>query len=65
MAKTTGPVLKRASYVPKRDVIALELSTGALVEILRFAILGGQLKSHTWGHLKTAHYPVGTSKSHT
>ena len=26
--------------------------------------LGGQLKSHTWGHFKTAHYPVGTSKSH-
>ena len=28
-------------------------------------ILGGQLKSHTWGHFKTAHYPVGTSKPHT
>ncbi len=27
--------------------------------------LGGQLKSHTWGHFKTAHYPVGTSKPHT
>jgi hypothetical protein len=27
--------------------------------------LGGQLKSHSWGHFKTAHYPVGTSKSHT
>jgi hypothetical protein len=29
------------------------------------ADLGGQLKSHTWGHFKTAHYPVGTSKPHT
>jgi hypothetical protein len=27
--------------------------------------LGGQLKSHTWGHFKTAHHPVGSSKSHT
>jgi hypothetical protein len=29
------------------------------------ADLGGQLKSHTWGHFKTAHHPVGSSKSHT
>jgi hypothetical protein len=34
-------------------------------EPLAVLVLGGQLKSHTWGHFKTAHHPVGSSKSHT
>jgi hypothetical protein len=38
MAKAIEPVLERVGYVPKRDVIALRLSTGALVEIPRLAV---------------------------
>jgi hypothetical protein len=38
MAKTIEPMLERVGYAPKRDVIALHLSTGALVEIPRLAI---------------------------
>ena len=32
MAKTVEPMLERVGYAPKRDVITLHLSTGALVE---------------------------------
>jgi hypothetical protein len=38
MAKTIEPMLERVGYAPKRDVIALHLSTGALVEIPRLAV---------------------------
>jgi hypothetical protein len=38
MAKTVEPVLERVGYAPKRDVITLHLSTGALVEIPRLAV---------------------------
>jgi hypothetical protein len=38
MAKTIEPMLERVGYAPKRDVIMLRLSTGALVEIPRLAV---------------------------
>jgi hypothetical protein len=38
MARTTELVLERVGYAPKRDVITLHLSTGALVEIPRLAV---------------------------
>jgi hypothetical protein len=38
MAKTIEPTLERVNYVPKRDVIKLHLSSGALVEIPRLAV---------------------------
>ncbi len=38
MAKTIEPMLERVGYAPRRDVITLHLSTGALVEIPRRAI---------------------------
>ncbi len=38
MAKTIEPMLERVRYGPKRDVITLHLSTGALVEIPRLAV---------------------------
>jgi hypothetical protein len=38
MARTIEPTLERVSYAPKRDVITLRLSTGALVEIPRVAV---------------------------
>lgn len=38
MAKIIEPVLERVGYAPRRDVIALHLSTGALVEIPRLAV---------------------------
>lgn len=38
MAKTIEPVLEQVSYAPKRDVISLRLSTGALVEFARLAV---------------------------
>lgn len=57
---------------PANDVAAIDVDDHIEIEIrpLLRAVqvsgtLGGQLKSHTWGHFKTAHYPVGTSKPHT
>jgi hypothetical protein len=38
MAKAIEPILERVAYAPKRDVITLRLSTGALVEIPRLAV---------------------------
>jgi hypothetical protein len=38
MANTIEPTLERVGYAPKRDVITLRLSTGALVEIPRRAV---------------------------
>jgi hypothetical protein len=38
MAKTTEPMLERVGYAPKRDVIILRVSTGALVEFPRIAV---------------------------
>jgi len=38
MGKTIEPMLERVSYAPRRDVITLRLSTGALVEIPRVAV---------------------------
>ena len=38
MAKTSGPMLERVNYAPKRDVITLRLTSGALVEIPRLAV---------------------------
>jgi hypothetical protein len=38
MAKTIEPVLERVRYSPSRDVVALRLSSGALVEIPRLTI---------------------------
>ncbi len=38
MAKPIQPILERVVYVPKSDVIALRLSTGALIEFPRQAI---------------------------
>ena len=43
----------------------LARKTGSVRRLQYPGDLGGQLKSHTWGHFKTAHYPVGTSKPHT
>lgn len=37
-AKTVEPMLERVSYAPKRDVVTLRLSTGALLEIPRLSI---------------------------
>jgi hypothetical protein len=38
MANITEPMLERVSYAPRRDVITLRLSSGALVEIPRLAV---------------------------
>ena len=38
MAKTSEPMLERVSYAPRRDVITLRLTSGALVEIPRLAV---------------------------
>jgi hypothetical protein len=49
MTKTIEPTLERVGYAPKRDVITLRLSTGALVEIPRLAVK--ELKSLNQGQL--------------
>ncbi len=38
MAKMIEPTLEGVKYTPKRDVVALRLSTGALIEVPRFTI---------------------------
>ncbi|MBV8282595.1 MAG: DUF2442 domain-containing protein [Candidatus Eremiobacteraeota bacterium] len=38
MPKTAGPILQWVSYMPRRDAVSLQLSSGAVVEIPRVAI---------------------------
>ena len=35
-----------------------EKSSSMRLLYAHWSSLGGQLKSHSWGHFKTAHYPV-------
>jgi len=50
MVKTIEPTLERVAYAPKRDVITLQLSTGALIEIPRLAV--NELRNLNRGQLR-------------